>query len=323
MESIGNYWMWSGFFVMVLAMIAIDLYVLGGRKAHKVSLKEAGIWTVIWIMVALAFCAGLWGYLDASYGRVIANEKATEFLTGYVIEKSLAVDNVFVWLMLFSYFAIPAEYQRRVLLYGVLGAIVLRTIMILAGAWLLAKFHWILYLFGGFLLITGIKMAWFADHEPDLAKNPILRWMRGHLKVTDNLHGEHFWIWKEGVRFFTPLFLVLILVEVTDLIFAVDSIPAIFAVTNDPFIVLTSNIFAILGLRAMYFLLADFASRFALLKYGLAAVLMFIGVKMLLLDIYKIPTSLSLGVVACLIAISVIASLWVTRQNKAQPSNPH
>lgn len=321
METIGSPWMWGGFFVMVLAMIAIDLYVLGGRKAHKVSLKEAGAWTVVWVLVALAFGAGLWAYLDANMGREIANAKATEYLTGYLIEKSLAVDNVFVWLMLFSYFAIPAEYQRRVLLYGVLGAIVLRTIMILAGAWLLAKFHWILYVFGAFLLITGIKMAWFADHEPDLAKNPILRWMRGHLNVTDTLHGEKFWIWKDGVRWFTPMFLVLILVEITDLIFAVDSIPAIFAITNDPFIVLTSNIFAILGLRAMYFFLADFAERFALLKYGLAAVLVFIGIKMLLLDIYKIPTGVSLGVVASLIAVSVVASLWVTRKGKAAEGN--
>lgn len=314
METIGNPWMWGGFFILVLAMIAVDLFLLGGRKAHKVSLKEAGAWTVVWVMVALAFCAGLWGYLDASMGRAVANEKAGEFLTGYLIEKSLAVDNVFVWLMLFSYFAIPIEYQRRVLLYGVVGAIVMRTVMILAGAWLLAKFHWILYVFGAFLLITGIKMAWFADHEPDLEKNPLLRWMRGHLNVTDTLRGEKFWVWENGVRWFTPLFLVLVLVEISDVIFAVDSIPAIFAITNDPFIVLTSNIFAILGLRAMYFLLADFASRFALLKYGLAAVLVFIGVKMLLLDVYKIPTLVSLGVVAALITVSVLASLWVTRQ---------
>lgn len=313
--------MWGGFFVMVLVMIAIDMFVLGGQKAHKVSLKEAGVWSVVWILVALAFCAGLWEYLDANMGRAIANEKATEFLTGYLIEKSLAVDNVFVWLMLFSYFAIPAEYQRRVLLYGVLGAIVMRTVMIFAGAWLLAKFHWILYVFGAFLLFTGVKMAWFSDQEFNLANNPVLRWMRGHLKITDALHGEKFWVLENGVRSFTPLFLVLVLVEITDLIFAVDSIPAIFAITNDPFIVLTSNIFAILGLRAMYFLLADFASRFALLKYGLAAVLMFIGAKMLLLDIYKIPTTFSLAVVVFLIAISVLASLWVTREGKKKPDN--
>lgn len=318
METVGNVWMWSGFFVLVVAIIAIDLFVLGGRKAHKVSMKEASAWTLVWVLVTLAFCGGLWGYLDASQGREIANAKAEEFLTGYLIEKSLAVDNVFVWLMLFSYFAIPPEYQRRVLLFGVFGAIVMRTVMILAGAYLLAKFHWILYVFGAFLLITGIKMAWFADHTPDLAKNPLLRWMRGHMRVTETLHGERFWIFQNGVRWFTPLFLVLILVEVTDLIFAVDSIPAIFAITTDPFIVLTSNIFAILGLRAMYFMLSGVADRFSLLKYGLAAVLMFIGVKMLLLDIYKIPTLVSLGVVASLITVSVLASLYVTRKRVSE-----
>lgn len=314
METVGNVWMWSGFFALVIAFIAIDLFALGGNKAHKVSMKEACAWTLVWIFVALAFCGGLWGYLDASQGREVANAKAGEFLTGYVIEKSLAVDNVFVWLMLFSYFAIPAEYQRRVLLYGVFGAIVMRTAMIFAGAYLLTKFHWILYVFGAFLLITGIKMAWFAEHSPDLEKNPLLRWMRGHLRITETLHGERFWIIKNGVRWFTPLFLVLILVEVTDLIFAVDSIPAIFAITTDPFIVLTSNIFAILGLRAMYFMLSDVADRFSLLKYGLAAVLMFVGVKMLLLDVYKIPTLVSLAVVASLITVSVVASLYVTRK---------
>jgi tellurite resistance protein TerC len=320
METVGSPMMWAGFFVLVLLMIAIDLFALGGRKAHKVSLREAGAWTVVWIVIALLFGAGLWYWLDQTQGRELANLKFTEYLTGYVVEKSLAVDNVFVWLMLFSYFAIPAEFQRRVLLYGVLGAIVLRTVMILAGAWLIETFHWILYIFGAFLLVTGIKMAWFADHKPDLEANPVLRWMRGHLRITNELHEEKFWIYRDGVRWFTPLFLVLVLVEITDVIFAVDSIPAIFAITTDPFIVLTSNIFAILGLRAMYFLLADVATRFELLKYGLAAVLMFIGVKMLLLDIYKIPTTVSLAVVATLITGSVLASLYVTRKRPGAAS---
>ena len=320
MDTVGSPMMWAGFFVLVLLMIAIDLFALGGRKAHKVSLREAGAWTVVWVVIALLFGAGLWYWLDQTHGRELANLKFTEYLTGYVVEKSLAVDNVFVWLMLFSYFAIPAEFQRRVLLYGVLGALVLRTVMILAGAWLLETFHWILYVFGAFLLITGIKMAWFADQKPDLEANPVLRWMRGHLKITHELHDEKFWIFRDGVRWFTPLFLVLILVEITDVIFAVDSIPAIFAITTDPFIVLTSNIFAILGLRAMYFLLADVADRFELLKYGLAAVLMFIGVKMLLLDLYKIPTAVSLGVVASLITVSVVASLYVTRKRPGATS---
>ena len=313
METIGTWWMWAGFFAIVLVMLAIDLFVVGGGKQHRVSFKEAATWSGIWVGVSFLFAGALWWYLDHSAGREIANTKTIEYITGYLIEKSLAIDNVFVWLMLFSFFAIPLELQKRVLVLGVLGAIVMRTIMIFAGVWLIAKFHWILYVFGAFLLITGIKMWWFADEKPDLENNPVIRWIRRHMKVTDELHGERFFVMREKagklVRYATPLFLVLILVEFTDLIFAVDSIPAIFAITTDPFIVLTSNIFAILGLRAMYFLLADMADRFSLLKYGLAMVLMFIGVKMLLIDIFKIPVVFSLGVVAAIIATSIILSL--------------
>ena len=308
-ETIGTWWMWAGFFAFVVLMIAADLLLLGGGRTHRVSVREALGWSLVWIALALAFNALLWWYLDGTAGRDIANDKATEFFTGYLIEKSLAVDNIFVWLMLFGYFAVPPEFQRRVLLYGVLGAVVMRTVMILVGAWLIAQFHWILYLFGAFLLATGAKMLWFADHQPDLEKNPVLKWMRGHMKITEQLEGERFFVLREGVRYATPLFLVLVLVEVTDLIFAVDSIPAIFAITEDPFIVLTSNVFAILGLRAMYFLLADFASRFSLLKVGLALVLMFIGAKMLVVEFVKIPVAWSLGVVAAILAVSVIASL--------------
>jgi tellurite resistance protein TerC len=317
-ESIGTWWMWSGFFVFVLLMILADLFLLGGKTAHKVSFKEAAGWSVVWIGLALLFNGALWWYLDLHTDRDIANAKSLEFLTGYVIEKSLAVDNIFVWLMLFNYFAVPAEYQRRVLLYGVLGALVMRTVMIIAGAWLIAQFHWILYVFGAFLLITGIKMLIFANDKPDLEKNPVLRWMRGQMKISHAFHGEKFFIIKDGVRFATPLFLVLVLVEVTDLVFAVDSIPAIFAITKDPFIVLTSNIFAILGLRAMYFLLKDVADRFHLLKYGLAVVLMFVGSKMLIVDWLKIPVLISLGTVAAIILLSVIASLLIAP--KAQPA---
>lgn len=308
-ETIGTWWMWTGFFVFVVLMIAADLLLLGGGRTHRVSMREALGWSLVWIALALAFNALLWWYLDGSAGREVANEMATEFFTGYLIEKSLAVDNIFVWLMLFGYFAVPSEFQRRVLLYGVLGAVVMRTVMILVGAWLIAQFHWILYLFGAFLLATGAKMLWFADHQPDLEKNPVLRWIRGHMKITEQLEGEHFFVLREGVRYATPLFLVLVLVEVTDLIFAVDSIPAIFAITEDPFIVLTSNVFAILGLRAMYFLLADFAARFSLLKYGLALVLIFIGAKMLVVEFVNIPVGWSLGVVAAILAVSVLASL--------------
>jgi tellurite resistance protein TerC len=245
----------------------------------------------------------------------MANAKALEYLSGYLIEKALAVDNVFVWITLFNFFAVPAAFQKRVLLYGVLGAIVMRAALIYVGALLLARFHWILYVFGLFLLLTGVKMLAFAKHEPDLEKNPVLRWMRGHMKISDEHHGENFFVVKEGLRYATPLFVVLVLVEVTDLIFAVDSIPAIFAVTNDPFIVFTSNIFAILGLRAMYFLLADMAERFHLLKYGLAVILMFIGVKMLLLDLYKIPVGIALAIVGSILLASVAASLATSRRS--------
>ena len=319
MESIGTGWTWAAFAVVVLVMLAIDLFMVGGGREHRVSVKEAATWSVIWVAVSLCFAGALWWYLDGAMGRDIANAKAVEFVTGYLIEKSLAIDNVFVWLMLFSFFAVPLELQKRVLLYGVLGAIVMRTVMIFAGVWLIAKFHWILYVFGAFLLITGVKMWLFADHTPDLANNPLLKWMRAHMKVTDALEGERFFVMREEggtlVRYATPLFLVLILVEASDVIFAVDSIPAIFAITTDPFIVLTSNIFAILGLRAMYFLLADMASRLTLLKYGLALVLIFIGVKMLLLDIYKIPVAVSLGVVTLIIAVSVVMSLRRTARD--------
>ena len=313
METIGTWWMWAGFFAIVLVMLAIDLFVVGGGKEHRVTFREAASWSGIWVGVSFAFAGALWWYLDGEMGRELANQKALEYITGYLIEKSLAVDNVFVWMMIFSFFAIPVEMQKRVLLLGVLGAIIMRTIMIFAGVWLIAQFHWLLYVFGAFLLITGIKMWWFADEKPDLNNNPAINWLRRHMKVTQELHGERFFVIKEAagkwVRYATPLFLVLILVEISDLIFAVDSIPAIFAITTDPFIVLTSNIFAILGLRAMYFLLADMADRFSLLKYGLAIVLMFIGVKMLLIDLFKIPVLFSLGVVAAIIATSITLSL--------------
>lgn len=310
MELLGTWWMWTGFATIVIALLLVDLFFVGGGKQHKVSLKEAAIWSVIWVSVALAFNFAIWWYLDGAAGREIANEKALQFFTGYLIEKALAVDNVFVWLMLFSYFAIPIELQRRVLLYGVLGAILMRTGMIFAGSWLITQFHWVLYIFGAFLLITGAKMLWFADKEPDMNSNPLLRWIRGHFPITNTLQGEKFFVLQNGVRYLTPLFVVLVLVEISDLIFAVDSIPAIFAVTTDPFIVLTSNLFAIMGLRAMYFLLADFADRFSLLKYGLAIILIFIGLKMLLIDLIKIPIGYSLGVVAAILMVSIVASIY-------------
>jgi len=315
--SIGEPWMWGAFVGFVLAMLAVDLFLAGGNKAHKVGFKEAAAWSFVWFTLAMLFNLGLWWYLKGSYGSEVADVKAMEFLTGYLIEKSLAVDNIFVFLMIFSFFAVPAEFQRRVLIYGVIGAIVMRAAMILAGAWLVKEFHWILYLFGAFLAITGIKMLMFAEAEPDLAKNPLLKWVKRHVRMTPDFRGEKFWVVENGVRVFTPLFLVLIMIEISDLIFAVDSIPAIFAITTDPFIVFTSNIFAILSLRAMYFMLAGMADRFHLLKYGLAIVLLFVGTKMLIVDFYKIPVGLSLGIVGFIIAGFMFASLWTTRKRAA------
>jgi tellurite resistance protein TerC len=310
---------WAGFIAFVLAMLALDLFVLGGRSAHKVSAREALGWTGVWVTLSLSFAGLMWWWLEGTMGREVANAKTLEFLTGYVIELSLSVDNIFVFIMIFSFFAVPAEYQRRVLIYGVLGAIVMRATMILAGAWLVQQFHWILYLFGAFLVITGFKMLIFADKEADLNDNPVLKWLRGHLRITHEYHGEKFTVMKDGVRWFTPLFLVLMLIETSDVIFAVDSIPAIFAITTDPFIVFTSNIFAIMGLRSLYFLLADMNDRFHLLKYGLALVLVFVGVKMLIVDFYKVPIGLALGVVAVILASSVAASLAATRKREVAP----
>ena len=310
--------MWSLFAAFVAAALLVDFFAMSKQGAHRVSIKEAAVWSLIWVAVSFVFMTGLWFYLDSNVSREVANTKGLEFLTGYLIEKSLAVDNIFVFLMIFGFFAVPAEYQRRVLIYGVIGAIVMRAIMILAGAWLVQEFHWILYVFGAFLVVTGIKMLMFAEAKPDLARNPLLNGIKRHMRLTPDYRGEKFWVYENGVRVFTPLFLVLIMIELSDLIFAVDSIPAIFAITTDPFIVFTSNIFAILGLRAMYFMLAGMADRFHLLKYGLAMVLVFVGTKMLIVDFYKIPVGLSLGIVGLIIATFMFASLWVTR-NKAAP----
>ena len=317
LQTIATWWMWSGFGVFVIAMLAMDLLMLGRKGAHKVGAKEALIWSLIWFAMALLFGAGLWVWLDHSVGRTVADTKVMEYLTGYLLEKTLAMDNIFVFVMIFSYFAVPLQYQKRVLVYGVLGAILLRALMILLGAWLIAQFHWVLYIFGAFLLITGIKMLIFADSEPNLVNNPLLKWIKSHIRVSDEYHDDKFWIVKNGVRWFTPMFLVLVLIEFSDVIFAMDSIPAIFAITSDPFIVFTSNIFAILGLRALYFLLADMASRFHLLKYGLAIVLVFVGSKMLIVDWFKIPVAISLAVVVTLLGTSILLSLISTRKQNA------
>lgn len=316
LQSIGNWWMWAGFGIFVLLMLAVDMFLLGRNGAQKVTAKEALAWSLVWFTLAMLFGAALWGWLDQTVGREIADARAMEYLTGYLLEKTLAMDNIFVFVMIFNYFAVPLAYQKRVLVYGVLGAIILRALMILLGAWLIAKFHWVLYVFGAFLLITGIKMFIFADHAPDLASNPVLKWLKNHLRITHDFHGDQFWIMDKGVRWFTPMFLVLVLIELSDVIFAMDSIPAIFAITDDPFIVFTSNIFAILGLRALYFLLADMAARFHLLKFGLALVLMFVGIKMLIVEWFKVPVAVSLAVVVAVLGTSILLSLIASKKRQ-------
>jgi tellurite resistance protein TerC len=310
MDTIAPLWLWFFFGGSVVVALFVDFVVLRKQGAHEVSVKEAINWSLVWVALSLAFNGLFWWAIKDSTGDVaLANTRALEFLTGYLIEKSLAVDNIFVFLMIFTYFSVPAAYQKRVLMYGIIGAIVLRTVMILVGGWLIAEFHWVLYLFGAFLLITGIKMWWAAGQEPDLESNPALKLLRRTMPVSKNFDGERFFTIENGKRLATPLLLVIALVGMTDVIFAVDSIPAIFAITNDPFIVLTSNIFAILGLRAMYFLLAAMATKFHLLSYGLAVVLAFIGTKMMLIDVIKIPVLISLGVVVAILAITMVLSL--------------
>jgi tellurite resistance protein TerC len=297
------FWAWAAVLAVIVAMLAVDL--LAHRTAHVVSVREAAGWSAVWVTLGLAFGGVVWW----AYGP----RAGGEYFAGYLIEKSLAVDNVFVFALVFTYFAVPREYQHRVLFYGVLGALVFRAIFIAGGAVLIESFAWVLYLFGAFLVFTGWKMFTHRNEEMDLARNPVLRWVRKRVPSTDELHGQRFWVKKAGRWVATPLFTVLVVVETTDIIFAVDSIPAIFAVTQEPFLVFTSNAFAILGLRAMYFLLADLIHRFVHLKAGLAAILVFVGVKMLLLDVWKVPIWLSLAVIAVSLAVSVAWSLRATR----------
>lgn len=309
MLTIGTLWLWLAFAAIVVIMLAIDLFAFKGGKAHKVSFKEAAAWSGVWVIVSLLFCLGLWFYLKQNHGLAVANEDALLFLTAYVLEKSLSVDNVFVWIMIFSYFSIPAELQRRVLLYGIIGAIVLRTLMIFSGTWLIHQFAWVLYLFGAFLLFTGIKMFLPEDEGNGMENNRLVAWLKRHLRISENLHGERFFIRDKGLLYATPLFLTLIVIELSDVMFAVDSVPAVLALTTDPFIVLTSNILAILGLRAMFFLVSDLGDRFALLQYGLGLILSFIGLKMLAAQWIEIPTVLSLGIVLGTLFLSIVLSM--------------
>ena len=313
METVGTPALWAGFIAFVLLLLALDLGVFH-RNAHEVTLKEAGVWSAIWVSLALAF--------NALVLHWFGPERGLEFLTGYLIEKALAVDNIFVFYAIFAYFAVPAVYQHRVLFWGVLGALVMRAIFILAGAALLAKFHWVIYVFGAILVITAVKLFTLPDEGIHPERNPVYRLLRRALPAVNDYHGARFTIVKDGKRYATPLLIVLLLIEWTDVVFAVDSIPAIFAITSDPFIVFTSNIFAILGLRSLFFLLQGVIGRFHLLKPALAVVLLFVGAKMLLIDFVKLPIAVSLGVVAALIATGVVASLAIPPRAPAGDPKP-
>jgi tellurite resistance protein TerC len=296
----GAIWLWVGFNLFVLAMLVLDLGIFH-RNAHPVSIREATIWSAVWIALALLFNAGIYFFSGP--------ELALQFLAGYLIEKSLSVDNIFVFVLLFSYFSVPAAYQHRVLFWGILGALVMRGILIALGAMLLENFHWILYLFGAFLIVTGVRMAFNKDEAVHPERNPLLKLVRRVVPVTADYEGDRFLVWRAGHALVTPLLLVLLVVETTDLVFALDSIPAVFAVSRDPFIVYTSNVFAILGLRSLYFVFANVMSKFYYLKFGLSVVLSFVGVKMVLSDIYHVPIGLSLAVIAFVLASALIASI--------------
>lgn len=307
--------MWVGFNVFVLAMLALDLGVFH-KEAHDVKTKEALAWSIVWISLALAFNAAIYFFWnDIVVGSTLTNtEAATAFLTGYIIEKSLSVDNIFVFVLIFGYFAVPKQYQHRVLFWGILGALIMRGIMIWLGAALISEFHWVIYIFGGFLILSGIKMALQKEMHIEPDKNPLVRLFKKFMPVSNEYDGQKFFTVKNGVKMATPLFLTLLIVEFSDLIFAVDSIPAIFAVTKDPFIVYTSNVFAILGLRSLYFLLANAVHKFTYLKLGLSVILVFVGIKLLLTEsAYKLSTELSLGVIAGVLVVSMIASVVKNR----------
>jgi len=303
-------WPWLAFNAFVLGMLALDLGVFH-RKAHAVTVREAATWSAVWVALALLFNIGIYLWKG--------QEPALQFLAGYLIEKSLSVDNIFVFVLVFTFFAVPAAYQHRVLFWGILGALVMRGIFIAAGAALLATFHWVIYVFGAFLVVTGIKMALVRGDQIHPDRNPLVRLTRRLMPVTNGYREDRFVVREGGKWVATPLLLVLLVVESTDLVFAVDSIPAIFAVTSDTFIIYTSNVFAILGLRSLYFLLAGVVEKFYYLKLGLSVVLAFVGVKMLLTDVAKIPIALSLAVIATVIAVAIVASLLRNRRDSDNP----
>lgn len=317
MHTIGNVWLYLAFFGLVAVMLLIDFLGFRQKQDQEVKLKTAAYWSIAWVSVATLFGAGLWLYLQQTAGITLANSKVMEYFAGYLLEKSLAIDNVFVWLMIFAAFAIPPNLQRKILLYGVLGAIVLRTLFIFIGAWFVQEFSWVLYIFGAFLLYTGFKFLQGQEQQSNIEEMALLKWLRKHIRITPQLDGHKFFVRQNGLLWATPLFLVLLLVEVSDVIFAVDSIPAIFAVTSDPFIVLTANLMAILGLRAMFFLLAGAATKMHYLPYGLGIILIFIGFKMLMLDLFHMPIWLSLGFI--IITLAITAGLSIRYNQKQAP----
>lgn len=312
------WWFYGGFLIFVFMMLALDLGVFN-RKAHIVSFKEATIWSIVWVSLALIFNFLFFQYASGKFGADIGRQVGLEFLTGYILEYSLSIDNIFVFVLVFSYFGIPAKYKHRVLFYGILGALIFRAIFIALGSALM-QFHWIIYIFGAFLIITGIKMFFSNSEEIEPEKNFLIRIFKRFMPVTHEIDGKDFFVMKDGIRHATPLFIALLFLEATDIIFAVDSVPAIFAVTDEPMIVFTSNIFAIMGLRSMYFMLAGVIEKFYLLKYGLAVVLVFVGLKMVWLNpLYDghFPISWSLGIILGTILLSVIASLIFPVKSKA------
>ncbi|MEK5755369.1 TerC family protein [Acinetobacter variabilis] len=310
METIGTPWLYLAFFIIVAVMLVIDFIGFKHQHGQPIKVRTAAYWSVAWVSIATMFGGALWLYLEQTSGAALANQKVMEYFAGYLLEKSLAIDNVFVWLMIFAAFAIPPALQRQLLLYGVLGAIILRTIFIFIGAWFVQEFSWILYIFGAFLVYTGFKfLRGQGEEHTNIEDMAVLKWLRKHIRITPQMHGDKFFIRQNGVLWATPLFLVLILVEASDVIFAVDSIPAIFAVTTDPFIVLTANLMAILGLRAMFFLLAGAASKMYYLPYGLGIILVFIGFKMLMLEVFHMPIWISLSFIVIVLTITAWLSI--------------
>jgi tellurite resistance protein TerC len=315
MHAMGSWWLWTGFIVFILCLLAVDLLVLSGQRKQQVSIKQALGWTIFWVTLALLFNVFLWWYVWQHHGLSEANQKALTFFTGYILEKSLSIDNLFVFLLIFDSFSVPEKYQRQVLFQGVIGAIIMRAIMIVGGIYLIEHFSWLFYFLGFLLIITASRMLFVDSAKKNITETFLIRFLYRYLPLTQRYYGKKYFVRLNGVLYFTPLFLVLILIELSDLIFAIDSIPAIFGITTDSFIVFSSNIFAILGLRAMYFLLAKVAYRFYLLKYGIAVILIFIGIKMIIAHWVTIPIFACISFIAIILAISIAFS-WRKTANK-------